>query len=981
MEQQHLIAPSDQAALLARGGETADYLLALKDHMTFVANVENMCVYESRTAEMYTKTGVVTLAAHHYSTVVSMLTTTSQSLFRFVMEELFESIDAKVLLSRHALSVNAIVLPDPDASLLPREYLFAKVNTPIDESTFVSGWDSNAIIDAVIHHDTSARRSGIVRSGCVIRQDDLGVHVALSISAPPSDNNPSVLATLDMWLRGLRRLPHVCAAYLLSQSPLHRTAAATTASSCTTCGKLFSAATRQMLFCHTCGASHCGRCVKKHYLHHDGAVDEYRVCLGCYSNALDGQFAALDTLLVTARSGLSGARSDGATSTCDSTHPADVVMTPELLEDLRQRGLAASAHLMELAVAPMHLVKESNGTQLYSLASSHATTFKADFVAPAYDLELVLAMLAMAQSDLHNFVMTRLFGRLFVEGLVLAADNDDVDDTSVSLNWSVFESTGMQNCDLVYLKYNQRTTDETASSVWQSTPLPGSETWACALGKVRMPSATWGFLLERRGARDLHVSFIVSQPRKMLLFQENWMLRVCNACVSSFCGAVLSYHATRTLAPRGVMLFHDTTDTCYMCTKSFNMVLRPKQFCGECGEAVCARCCESTKMLQQGCSCDVRICRLCIGALASREPPSGGGSILSTTRMSMSSVGSVSNFPSSSTSSSTSSSAYHRPILHLSEPGDRVPLAKLRTSVIQPFVRRRNMRPYRETNPFGIDMTDCEDDDDRTYTMRGTITTSHAVQDVMEIFHMGTTESFRFVMSVLFGSLFVDGRVLHAGPDSSVNWLVLRNPKNVALEHCDYVFLKVNQTDLTKSAFSVWESVDLATHPPMPRSQSVPVQRLTMRRTGFLVEEADGGGVHIHFMTSASVSASAATKSWMYALVRCVRHVTEAVLCLQLSSKVGTTAQALVHRNDCVLCAKSFNLLRPKQHCAICGHPVCKKCSATKRLLHAANTRDLRVCFLCCNATATEKTKPGNGPPRLRRNITGDPAALTRRPL
>ncbi|CAK4077940.1 unnamed protein product [Aphanomyces euteiches] len=955
------ISPELEASFIRCGATTKDFLLSHQATMSFMAEKDNVRLFDRRADDLYTMTGAITLAPNHFDTIVSILSTSSAPLFRFIMQELFDFIDAQVHYSRHGLSIHTLVIPEPNTTQPPRNLLYAKVNTAIDDHTFVSAWDSHPQLTDML--DSNTRTMPLSHSGMVVQDlGSSGIHVFMTFSEPCKDPSAavSVANRLYLWLRGLSRLSYVCSSFLLSKLSLYTSCPHPTPS-CTTCSKQFSES-RPPLFCSVCATSKCSRCVRSFYLVQGCAPSEYHVCAACLAETTQGLSSADSSTDCSASDNASEGTHSSTFTDVASSGPRDVKLTPETVPEYLRTGRTAVNRLITLSETKMSFVRESNGIQVFSTVSASETTFKAVLVAPAYDIDHVLSMLAMNARDKHHFLMSKLFGRNFLQGFVLSSDFHN----SLSLNWSIFKGNGgaAAPCDLVYMRYHERFSETKGVSAWQSVTIPGSESWATSRASAkdftRLHGALWGFVLERRGVRDLVVSFIMSHPHQQLSpWTDVWISKISLSCLGYFCDTMVSYRVTEALASNGGMLmFDDSATQCYMCTRIF-FILRSQLFCCLCAQAVCSKCCESTTMLQQGHAVDVRVCLICIGAMASSE-----GSQLAQSSSSLTSAPLRVSSNSSDPSPAPCTPAGRPPLLELNRPTDPIPMSTFRPRAMQPFLKRRNFRPVHEGNPYGVDFSEAIDDD--TYSIRGTVMSAHSLQDILAFFNMETTDSFRYGMGLLFGSLFVDGRVLHETRldtlnHMSVNWLVLRNPNSASAvpEHCDYVFVKANQMGLDNSnAFSVWQSVVLATHPPMPKGQSVPVERRTMHSFGFYFEDNHGGSVRLHAQTSCPIGlASSATKAWILKLTRSVRHVSEAVLCVQLSAILRTNGHVLAphHRSDCVLCAKSFNFLRPKQVCFVCGQPVCKKCSSSKHLLQGSDVREARVCFLCCSVSSADR--------------------------
>ncbi|GAB9466103.1 Lateral signaling target protein 2 [Globisporangium polare] len=276
------------------------------------------------------------------------------------------------------------------------------------------------------------------------------------------------------------------------------------------------------------------------------------------------------------------------------------------------------------------------------------------------------------------------------------------------------------------------------------------------------------------------------------------------------------------------------------------------------------------------------------------------------------------------------------------------------------------------------------------FTMKGVTTVNAPLEEVMALLRMDSTAKLRQVMGDIFGTLFLDGVVLHRAKETrkneslSVNWTALQSSKP-HLPHRDYVFLRYgdvfekpsehgnsyhsNGSGLYVGA-SIWESIELDGCDPLPSSQNV--VRLRMRRCGIVVEETNSeAGLRISFFLSEAhpgrAAVSTLTRGWMTKLVSCTSEIANVIIARALAS------QALLSKNqfikdgvNCFICVKTFSMFRRKHHCRVCGDVVCSKCSEVKNLKQSGVTKEIRVCQQCRNSSTASIRSSGSDSRTLR---------------
>lgn len=274
------------------------------------------------------------------------------------------------------------------------------------------------------------------------------------------------------------------------------------------------------------------------------------------------------------------------------------------------------------------------------------------------------------------------------------------------------------------------------------------------------------------------------------------------------------------------------------------------------------------------------------------------------------------------------------------------------------------------------------------FTMKGVSHVNAPLEEVMDLLRMDSTSKLRETMGEIFGTLFLDGVVLHkAKPvrkheSLSIGWTALQAAKP-HLPHRDYVFLRYadaferhnepGQSYHSHSSggaglfvgASIWESVELDGCDPLPSSQNV--ARMRMRRCGIVVEETSAAdGLRISFFFSEAhpgrAAVSALTKAWMTKVVSCAADIANVVIARALSTQSILRKDQFVKDGvNCFICIKAFSMFRRKHHCRVCGDVVCSKCSEVKNLKQSGANKEIRVCMHCRNSSTASIRSSGSG--------------------
>ncbi|KDO27957.1 hypothetical protein SPRG_07233 [Saprolegnia parasitica CBS 223.65] len=259
-----------------------------------------------------------------------------------------------------------------------------------------------------------------------------------------------------------------------------------------------------------------------------------------------------------------------------------------------------------------------------------------------------------------------------------------------------------------------------------------------------------------------------------------------------------------------------------------------------------------------------------------------------------------------------------------------------------------------------VALFEARDEADGSAAMMGCVEVSGHVLDAHrflgnQLQNAGSIANELQAMSSLFGSLFLDGYVLHTvhhpgekGPyeQMSINWSALQPPHSSHVDR-DYVFLqyadvyarngpelhRVSTDELSLRqvhdsrlvACHIWESVELDGTDPLPH---LALSRDRLRRWYFLAEAVSQGRVRISFVMT-------------YPCAQYHRNYTEKFM-QRLSRLESLLSKECDISPICNLCLKTFSLFRRKIQCKTCKLNFCAKCilvskESTSTICNACN--------------------------------------------
>ncbi|KDO34760.1 hypothetical protein SPRG_00821 [Saprolegnia parasitica CBS 223.65] len=667
----------------------------------------------------------------------------------------------------------------------------------------------------------------------------------------------------------------------------------------------------------------------------------------------------------------------------ENRQPRQLQLSPDRLQALEKLGRQVASELCsEMNAVP--LKDAANGVQLFEVDDGSVYTMKATITLPKVQSHDLLAMLSMPTTKHLHYVFDELFQHLFVDGKVLFSNAKTSSSSShLSVLWILFQSARAHLPQREYvLLQAQHMFGSTAVSVWESidadieglvrksvAPPPplGALVPDVPFNAVRLNLHRSGFVLQdiHGGTPACRISFFLSEnhhQRPQVSSTTKYWLTTMVSMISDLHTVFAGYQLSHLPL---VDASEPPPAKCPHCYKAFSLV-RVKHACRICGTYVCNKCCESKRLIFVKES--IRVCHRCIQGAVNTGPLKatvirdlmGSPSTESSKLTSQSSSSMTNSGPGAPRRTDDAPMVYKRPSrVHISSAF----AAGLRTRGQELVTHLLSDRPYltpvKELN--GVQLYEAEEKG--VYSVKGTlILPKYAISDVLTLLEMPVTDCFLTTMEDIFGSIFYNGSVLYGDTRSqdslSINWMELRNAKP-HLPHRDFVFFKygtvwdraVCATDVERTVgVSVWESLDLPEAcPPAPLASNT--VRVALRQCGFLVEElVSRQNLRLTFVlhenTSGRKSVSANTRLWMHKVVSSIGDVNTAIL-----SRYLAECNLLTHFSKagplCVICAKSFSILRRKANCCVCGDECCHKCSEIKKVRAGKTLRDVRVCILC----------------------------------
>ncbi|CCI44135.1 unnamed protein product [Albugo candida] len=326
-------------------------------------------------------------------------------------------------------------------------------------------------------------------------------------------------------------------------------------------------------------------------------------------------------------------------------------ISKEVERELRYLG---QSRLDALAgYAEMTLIKDKKNLQIYEACCNEVYTIKGVTTVNA-PLVQVMQMLRMEDSDRMRDVMGKIFGTLFLDGVVLYRAKEDPSrvNESMTVNWMALQSAkpNLPHRDYLFLRYGDvmekmdecesasRTGLYVGASVWESIQLDGCAPLPASQNVVRLRMRRCGIVAEELNEeKSLRISLYISEghPGRATVstLTRSWMTKMVS-CVTEISNTLIA----RALVSQTILSKKQFKDgfACCQCQKPFSMIRR-KHHCRICGDVVCSRCSELKNLKQGGMNKELRICANCYRNGSAIVPNYGDPSYYEHQKVSMSS--------------------------------------------------------------------------------------------------------------------------------------------------------------------------------------------------------------------------------------------------------------------------------------------------------------------------------------------------------
>ncbi|KAG7393079.1 hypothetical protein PHYPSEUDO_012414 [Phytophthora pseudosyringae] len=256
--------------------------------------------------------------------------------------------------------------------------------------------------------------------------------------------------------------------------------------------------------------------------------------------------------------------------------------------------------------------------------------------------------------------------------------------------------------------------------------------------------------------------------------------------------------------------------------------------------------------------------------------------------------------------------------------------------------------------------------------VRGSCNVSATFREISDLLITETSADFAEHESAVNPSEFLDGQVLYSlvprTPEERfvcVKWHCMRSLAPSVAKHRDYVYVELVDSfedgDGRRIGYRLSKSVDLDVLPPRDtKHHFVRAKTLTLQTWS---ERAPGS---LEFVTMMINDLGDRLPSWLVhkmvdtAAMRsaCIRdHINQRRLDMLVYAGPRDMVP-LSRRVCCVVCTRSFSLVRKKYNCAACGDVICSQCSVHQLVTAHQRLSDLsapggkrktRICVKCSN--------------------------------
>lgn len=267
-----------------------------------------------------------------------------------------------------------------------------------------------------------------------------------------------------------------------------------------------------------------------------------------------------------------------------------------------------------------------------------------------------------------------------------------------------------------------------------------------------------------------------------------------------------------------------------------------------------------------------------------------------------------------------------------------------------------------------------EDDHRLDAAVRGKCNVNATFHEMMDALITETTEEFINHENAVNPTEFLDGQVLHTivprTPEDRfvcIKWHCIKSLAPSVAKHRDYVYVEVvdqfENEDGKKVGYRLAKSIDVEEMAAMDTSHLF-VRGKTLTLQTF--SEVSQGNLELYTMMINDLGERLPT--WLVhkivdtaaMRVACIRdHINQR----RIDLLVFANPKDLVPLNKrvcCIVCTKSFSLVRKKYNCVACGDVICNQCSvhqlvSSQGISEFVGKRKARICVKCSSGITTKE--------------------------
>nr|CCA16685.1 conserved hypothetical protein [Albugo laibachii Nc14] len=256
--------------------------------------------------------------------------------------------------------------------------------------------------------------------------------------------------------------------------------------------------------------------------------------------------------------------------------------------------------------------------------------------------------------------------------------------------------------------------------------------------------------------------------------------------------------------------------------------------------------------------------------------------------------------------------------------------------------------------------------------IRGVTYANASLENVMKLLAPGDSpKEFGNAQKILIGSKqYIDSNVITTCSDTQdhchvgLKYLAIKNPFGMApldFVFLDYTTIKQSSHTGSRTAYRIVESIRV----PDLRSSCDHV-RASLRCEVYIVRETETEGlVQIIFASHLDPKTryrSSKKSAWLNQVVVRLSNLRKFAEQASISSDFGAghgiDTNHCTKQSKCSLCMSSFNFLRRRYHCQMCGTIICGRCSRRQSIFKESDCIRIRVCLSCIIRSRAKQVVP-----------------------